>query len=156
MGRCILDSLRINAELMTVYDIARYKNSLSPSTVRLSNGGFTKYSLRLWKVDSHSSIQWKAYLWVLNNGRHLVVAFETNLFIVATRPISLCTSLTVLGEVMSSIALTFSGFSSILHCDTMKPRNFTNKTLKTHFSGLSFILYLLKVSNVSWRFARWV
>ena len=41
------------------------------------------------------------------------MAMETNLVNVMIRPISLCTSLTILGEVMSSIALTFYGFASI-------------------------------------------
>ena len=75
---------------------------------------------------------------------------------VTIRPVSLCTFLIVLGEVMSSIALTFSGFALIPCWDTMKLRNFSGETPKTHLLRLSFILYLLKVSNVSWRSSRWV
>ena len=41
------------------------------------------------------------------------MAFKTNLFNAATRLVSLCTSLTVLGETMLSMALTFFGFASI-------------------------------------------
>ena len=94
-------------------------------------------------------VQWKACLRVLKKGRHLSVAFETNLFNATTHSVTLCTSLTVLGKVMSSMALIFSWFASIPHWDTMKRRNFPNETPKRHFTGLSFILYLLKVSNVS-------
>ena len=117
---------------MVVCDTARYKNSPSPSTDGLNNGGFAKYSLRLWEAASYSFVQWKVCLRVLKNGRHLLVSFETNLFNVAAHPVGLCTSLTILREVMSSIALTFSRFASISHCDTMKPRNFPDETLKVH------------------------
>ena len=84
------------------------------------------------------------------------MAFKTNLFNAAIRPVNLCTSFTILGEVMSSIAFTFFGFASIPHWETMKPRNFPDETPKTHLAWLSFILYLLKVPNVSWRLSRWV
>ena len=43
------------------------------------------------------------------------MALETNLFNVAIRLVNLCTSLTIFGEVMSSIVLTFSGFALIPH-----------------------------------------
>ena len=156
MGHCTLDSSWINAELTTVCDTDRYENNSSPSTNGLSNGGLARYSLRLWKAASHSSIQWKAYLRVLKKGRLLSVAFETNLFSAATCLVSLWTSLTIFGEVKSSMALTFSGSASIPRWDTMKPRNFPDKNLKTNFARLSFILYLLKVSNVFWGSSRWV
>ena len=96
-------------------------------------------------------VQWKTCLRVLKKGRHLSVAFETNLFNATTRLVNLCTSLTVLGEVTSSMALIFTGFASIPRWDTIKPRNFPNETPKRHLAGLSFILYFLKVSNISWR-----
>ena len=41
------------------------------------------------------------------------MVFETNLFNAATRLVSLRISLTILGEVMSSMALTFFGFTLI-------------------------------------------
>ena len=41
------------------------------------------------------------------------MALEMNLFNIVIHLVSLYTSLTVLGEVMSSMALTFSGFALI-------------------------------------------
>ena len=67
------------------------------------------------------------------------MAFETNVFRVATSPVSLCTSFTFLGEVMSSMALTFSRLASIPHWETVNPRNLPDKTPNTHFVGFSLI-----------------
>ena len=53
-----------------------------------------------------------------------------------------------LREDISRIAFTFFGFSSILLCDTMKPRNFPEETPKAHLARFSFILYYLSVSNI--------
>ena len=44
----------------------------------------------------------------LKKERHFSVAFKTNLFNVAARLVNLCTSLTVLGDTMSSRAVTSS------------------------------------------------
>ena len=43
------------------------------------------------------------------------MALKTNLFNAVIHPVSLYTSLTVLGEAISSMALTFFGFVSISH-----------------------------------------
>ena len=51
------------------------------------------------------------------------MALKTNLFKATTCPISLCTSFTLLGEVMSNMALTFSGLAFMPRCETMKLRN---------------------------------
>ena len=67
------------------------------------------------------------------------MTFETNVFRAATSPVSLCTSFTFLGEVMSSMALTFSRLASIPHWETVNPRNLPNKTPNTHFAGFSLI-----------------
>ena len=67
------------------------------------------------------------------------MAFETNVFRATTSPVSLFTSFTFLGEVMSSMALTFSRLASIPHWETVNPRNLPNKTPNTHFAGFSLI-----------------
>ena len=67
------------------------------------------------------------------------MALETNLFKVATRPVSLCTSFIYLGEVMSNIALTFSGLASMPHYETINPKNLPNETPNTHFAGFNLI-----------------
>ena len=71
--------------------------------------------------------------------RHLSVALKMNLFKAATRPISLCTSFTLLGEVMSSIALNFFELASMPRCETINPKNLPDETLNTHFAGFNHI-----------------
>ena len=67
------------------------------------------------------------------------MALETNLFRAATSPVSLCTSFTFLGEVMSSMALTFSRLALIPHWEIVNPRNLPNETPNTHFARFSLI-----------------
>ena len=67
------------------------------------------------------------------------MALEMNLFRVAIRLVSLCTSFTLLNEVMSSMALTFSRLASIPHWETMNPKNLLDETPNTHFAGFSLI-----------------
>ena len=62
-------------------------------------------------------------------GRHLSVAFETNLFKAAIFPFKFCTSLIVFGGSNSIMARIFSGLTSIPLWDTMKPKNFPTVTL---------------------------
>ena len=71
--------------------------------------------------------------------------------LLATLPVRDCTSLTVFGEDISRITLTFSGFASISFCDTMNPRNFPEEIPKAHLDGFNFMLYYLSVLNVSLR-----
>ena len=82
------------------------------------------------------------------------VAFETNLLRAAILHVRDYTSLTVLGEDISMMALTVSGFASILLCETINPRNFPEETPKAHLDGLSFMLYYLSVLNISLRSSR--
>ena len=53
------------------------------------------------------------------------------------RSVNLCTSFTLLREVMLSMALTFFGLASIPHWETMNPKNLRDKTLNTHFTLIS-------------------
>src|SRR3954468_6441155 len=69
----------------------------------------------------------------------------------ATQPVNLYTSLRQVGLLMSSIALIFSGFTSMPLCEIMKPRSFPAGTPKTHFSGFNIILYFRRLSKVSLR-----
>ena len=63
------------------------------------------------------------------------MALETNLFKDVTRPVSLCTSFTLLGEVMSNMALNFSELAFTPHCKTINLRNLPDETPNTHFAG---------------------
>ena len=67
------------------------------------------------------------------------------------RSVNLCTSFTLLREVMLSMALTFFGLASIPRWETMNPKNLRDKTLNTHFTEFNIIWYFLKVSKVSLR-----
>ena len=67
------------------------------------------------------------------------MALETNLFKAATCPVSLYSSFTLLEEVMSNMALTFSGLASIPHCKTMNPRNLPDETPNKHFTEFNLI-----------------
>ena len=84
------------------------------------------------------------------------MALETNLFNAAIHLVSLCNFLDYPGRshVKYAFDLLWICLNSLLRHHEIE--NFPDETPKTHFIGLSFILYLLKVSNVSWRSSRWV
>jgi len=96
----------------------------------------------------------KFFLRSLKNGRHLFVD-QTNLLRAAILPLRRCTSFTFVGGDISIIALTLSGFASILLCDIIKPRNFPYGTTNIHLDGFSFMLYFQRVLKVSSKFAKW-
>lgn len=73
------------------------------------------------------------------------MARDTNLLKAMTHLAIRCTYFVFLDGCMSIMAFTFSRFASIPHWDTINPRNFPTDTLKEHLSGLSFILYFLRV-----------
>ena len=63
------------------------------------------------------------------------MALEMNMFKDITCPVSLCTSFTLLGEVMFNMALTFSELAFTPHCETMNLENLPDETPNTHFAG---------------------
>ncbi len=67
----------MRAELTTVKETAKYMERVSPCLEGLSNGGEVRYILSSSNDFWHSSIQVKAFLSILKNGRHLSVARET-------------------------------------------------------------------------------
>ena len=142
--------------LTVVAKIARYKNRSSPSLDGLNSGGLLKYHFNSWNAASHLLVHVKACLRVLKKGRHLSVTLETKWLRAATLLVSFCTSLTFLGEVMSSMAFTFFGLASIPCYNTIKPRNFPEETPNKHFVGFNLIRYHLKVLKVSSRLSKWL
>lgn len=52
--------------------------------------------------------------------------------------VNLWTSLIVLGDLISMMVWTFSGFAPSPCCDTRYPKNFLLFTLKLHLSGFNF------------------
>ena len=101
-------------------------------------------------IDTHLSIQMLSFD-TLKNGKHLSVAFETNLLRSATHLVRLSTSLIFFGNSMFRISWILSRFASIPLYETIKPRNFLDATPKAHLLGSSFILYRLSILKVSWR-----
>ena len=67
----------------------------------------------------------------------------------ATHPVNFCICLRSFGISSCDRARILAGFASIPLLDTMKPRSFPAGTPKTHFSGLSLMSYVQRLSNVS-------
>jgi len=57
------------------------------------------------------------------------------------RPMRCCTSLTLVGLLISMIVLNFSGLASIPRWVSMNPRNLPRSTPNTHLPGLRRRLY---------------
>ena len=64
----------MRAELIAVGETARYKERASPCWEGLNKGGDVRYTLSSSKDFWHLSVQTNAFLSVLKNGRHLLVA----------------------------------------------------------------------------------
>ena len=96
-------------------------------------------AFRSSKAFRHSSVHSNAFLRTSKNGKHLLVALETNLLSAATRSVSDWISLVFYGGFMSSIAWILSGFALIPLWETLNPRNFLDDTPKAHLLGFNFI-----------------
>jgi hypothetical protein len=70
---------------------------------------------------------------------------------VAIHPINFCTSWRLSGGAIFVIVTTFSRLGSIPRQETIYPSNFPKGMPNIHFSGFSFILNFLMLSNVSTR-----
>ena len=154
MGFYTPASSRIKAELTAVCDTTKYKNRSSPIFEGLRRGVVIKYCFRLSKAIVYSFVHSNFFLRSLGNGKHLSVDRETNLLKVAVHPLRCWTSFTFVGGDISIVAFIFSGFTSMPFCDTIKPRNFPNGTVKMHFDGFNFMFYFQRVSKVSSRFVK--
>mgnify|MGYP005829674527 CR=1 FL=1 len=67
----------------------------------------------------------------------------------ATHPVSFWICLRSVGIANCDRARIFARLASIPLLETMKPSNFLEGTPKTHFSGLSLMLYVQRLSKVS-------
>ena len=141
----------MRAELTVVGKTAKYSERVSPCLEGLSNGGEVRYILSSSNNFWHSSVQVKAFLNVLKNGRDLSMARETKQLRATTLPVRLYTSFTVFGGAISNMAFILSGLASIPLWDTMNPKNFPDETPKAHLPGLSFMQYWRSVLKVSFK-----
>jgi hypothetical protein len=138
-GLCTHYSSQVKAELMANGDTAKYKYKASPATSWLNSGGLTIYSFSSWKALSQPGLQEKAFFSIWKNGSQLSVYLEINRFNAAILPISCCSCFVLWGACIYKIALIVSGLASILLCEIINPRNFTNDMQNAHLEGLSFI-----------------
>ena len=74
---------------------------------------------------------------------------DTNLDRATIRPINCCTSFTEIGLRIAMITAHFWGFASIPGSVSRNTKNLPAYTLKMHFSGFNFSLYLAIVVNSS-------
>src|SRR3954464_14742187 len=77
----------------------------------------------------------------LYSGRAFSPSWLTNRLTAATQPVSRWMSLRHVGPFMFKMGLIFSGLISIPRWETMKPNSLLAGTPKTHFFGLSIMLY---------------
>jgi hypothetical protein len=78
-------------------------------------------------------------------------SLDMNLLKAAIHPVSLCTFFCDRGASILMMASIFSGLASIPWWLTMNPSNFPAGTPKTHFSGLSFHRYRLRLLKTSYK-----
>jgi hypothetical protein len=76
-------------------------------------------------------------------------SLDMNLLKAAMHPVSLCTFFCDRSASILMMALIFSGLASIPQWLTMNLSNFPAGTSKTHFSGLSFHRYRLRLLKTS-------
>ena len=128
--------------LIAACETTKYKQSSSLGLDGLSNGRDERYTFKFSNAFWHSSIHSNDFFKVQKKGRHLSIAFVTNLFNDAILPFRLYTSLTIFSGVSSIIARTFSGLTSIPLWETMNPRNFPAVTPNAHLLRFNFMLYV--------------
>ena len=88
---------------------------------------------------------------VVKNRRSLLVNWVINQPKAAKWPISRCIYFLVDETGVSSTTFTWSGFISIPHSVTKKPRNLSTLMPNRHLRGLSFILYFRIRANASFK-----
>ncbi|GKF25625.1 hypothetical protein Tco_0081519, partial [Tanacetum coccineum] len=106
------------------------------------------------KGCSASDVQWKSlflihFFMVLNSGKYFSADLERNLFKLANFPLRLWTSLIVRGDGSCSTASVLSGHGFIPSGVIVYPKNIPSTAPNVHFLGLSFMLILRNVRNVS-------
>src|SRR3954470_5230591 len=116
-------------------------------------GAEERISLSYFNVASASSvhINLSAFFSNLYSGRGFSPSRLMNRLTVATQPVSRCMSFRHVGRFMFKMALIFYGLTSIPRRETMKPKNLPAGTPKTHFLGLSIMLYFRRLSKVSFK-----
>ena len=152
-GCCYRESSRTNAPAMATPLIERYKIRGFVASGLLSIGGQERYFLNSSKVASHSDIHSKAFPFLRREkkGRAFRTDATINLKREAILPMRRCTSLTVVGLLISRIAQHLSGFVSIPRYVSTNPKNFPAATANTHLWGFNLILCCRRRPNTTLR-----
>jgi len=141
------------ATLTAAPDVAMYRSSSAFSEGLDMIAKFSMYAFRASKAFTCSLAHCKLPVpfSALKNGRHFSTDVEMNQFSEASRPVSFCMPLFVVGSFICLMALIFFGFASIPLSVIMHPSSWPLQTPKTHFSGFSFSSFRQRFANVSQR-----
>ncbi|GKE43827.1 hypothetical protein Tco_1471111 [Tanacetum coccineum] len=127
---------------------------ICPFTDVLGRGNSDKCFFSCVKACSASGVQWKSlflmhFYKVLNSGKDFSADLKRNLFRLANFPLRLWTSLIIRREGSCSTTYVLSGHDFIPSGLIMYPKNILSLAPNVHFLGLSFMLILRNVRNVS-------
>src|SRR3954470_24326324 len=113
-------------------------------------GAEERISFSHFNVASASSVHvnLSAFFSNLYSGKAFSPSRLTNRLTAATQPASHCMSFRHVGRFMFKMALIFFGLTSIPRWETINPNNLPAGTPKTHFLGLSVMLYFQSLSKV--------
>lgn len=106
----------------------------------------------------HSSVYLKTSLLFITSNESITRSadLDRNKLRVAREPVNLCTSVMVVNGCMSNISLTFSELGSIQLRVTIYLKNFSPRTAKAYFLGLSLILNSFIIRKNSAKSSIWV
>jgi hypothetical protein len=118
-----------------------------------STGGVVKNFFNASRASYASEVHWNLSTFLSNllDGKPFSPSLDMNLLKAAMHPVSLCTFFCDRGASILMIASIFSGLASIPRWLTINPSNFPAGTPKTHFSGLSFHRYRLRLLKTSYK-----
>ena len=137
-------------------EIDKYRSRGSPGVGGTKTRGERRYSITFSKACWQSSSQTIGCFFLKRRkiGSHMSVGLAMKRLIYYSLPRKPLISLSVLGAGMSSMALIFSGSTSIPRSLTMCPRNFSEVTPKVHFFGFNLSLNYLILSNNLYKAAK--
>ena len=127
----------------------KYRSKGWPGVGGTKIGGERRHSLILSKASWQSSFQIVGWFFLKRRkiGSHMSISLAMKQLIYCNLPRKPHISLLVLEEGMSSMALIFSGSTSISRSLTMCPSNFPEVTPKVHFLEFNFCLKRLILSQ---------
>ena len=125
-----------------MFETDKYRSRGCPGVGGTKTGGERRHSLIFSKARWQSLFQTIGWLFLRRRkiGSHMSINLAMKRLIYYSLPRKPLISLSVLGAGMSSMALIFSGSTSIPRSLTMCPSNFPKVTPKVHFLGFNLNL----------------